>query len=162
MSNVDEHEYESIEWSQPTRKFTAADLRRNWSRWLFWAAFVTMGYRLGFAALAAGDRRQVDPIPLAAYPALFAGVLVFQLITSLCLWTVEIDQKRIKLGRGKGARYYEFSKVAMVRFITADTSPSMLLCFKSGRQVEVFLDPKSVPVSKVRNYVESAGVLVTD
>lgn len=151
-----------FEWNQPSLKFAITDFRRNWPRWLFWAAlFVGC---IATAVVLTGPNpspRYSPPNRFIVFPVVFVGVLGLQFLNALLRWKVEISGKRIKLGEGKNSRNYYFRKLAHVQFAGTKTSGSMLLNFKSGKQIEIFLNPARVQIHELKQCFTSFGVSVS-
>src|ERR1035437_1610398 len=152
-----------FEWRQPSLKFATSDFRRNWPRWLFWAAlFVGCVATMTVLTSPGPNPRYSPPNLLVFFPAIFVGVMVFQFLSALFLWGVEISDGRIKLGYGRNSPYYHFNKLTRVHFAKTGTTASMLLSLKSGKQVEIFLNPTQVKVPELERCFSASGVAVSD
>jgi hypothetical protein len=151
-----------FKWSQPSLKFAVTDFRRNWPRWLFWAALF-VGCVAAAVMLTDPDPNPRNPPPrlLVFFPVLFVGVMGTQFLSTLLCYDVEISNQRIELGHSRNSRSYQFRKLANVQFAGTKTSGSMLLNFKSGKQVEIFLNPAEVQIHRLKHYFTDGGVSVS-
>ena len=152
---------QKFEWDQNSLRFAITDFRRNWHRWLFWAALYVAAIAL-FAFFTGPNPhpRYTPPDPRIFWPVIYVGVVGFQFLSAAFLWDVEVGDDRIKLGYGRNARYYRFKKIAHVGFDDSPESPSMLLEFRSGKRVEVFIDIERVQISDLKRYFTSTGISV--
>lgn len=162
MSNEGVQRHPPFEWKQNSLKFAISDLRRNWPRWLFWAAVFIGAIAIGVAATGPNPHpKYPPPDPRIYWPVIFLGALGVQFLSAIFLWDVEIGDGCVKLGYGRNSRYYHLKKVAHVGFVVSSKSPSMLVDLKSGRRIEIFVDSSRVDVAVLMRYFSSVGISVS-
>ena len=98
--------------------------------------------------------------PRIFWPIAFIVLIGYRFLSAALLWSVEIDNGLITLGWGRNRRRYRFEKIACVDFRSIGGTSSMVLEFRSGKRVEIFIDAKLVKVGDLQRCFESAGISV--
>jgi hypothetical protein len=161
MSTESAKEDSVFEWHQNSLKFVLTDLLRNWLRWLFWAGIIVVAGELQYVLfpLNGAGPKGTPPSPEGFLPLLLVIAFVTQFAAGLGLWRVRIHNGSIQLGEGRNGRDYQLQNIAHARFRPGDGS--ILFGFKSGRQLEIFLDD-TVQAEQLKAFFRSFQITVDD